>query len=261
VKSTKLIGLKRIVFFGLLLFAWEAATGGFGGTWQLVDPILLARPTDIVADMVAYAQSGLLLSDASQTLLEAFLGLLFGIIGGILVGLLLGYWRAAALIVEPLMVSLNSLPRITVAPLLVIAFGLGLTSKVILSLFTVFFVIFFNTYAGVRSVNPDLVRAVRIMGGDSRDIALMVVIPSVLSWVFAALRTSVSFALTGAVVGEFVGSTGGLGYRMLLATGVLDTPRVYSIMLILMAVGTTLVVTSNRIEGHLLRWNANFSRL
>src|SRR3970282_1991808 len=101
----------------------------------------------------------------------------------------------------------------------------------LLSLFTVFFVLFFNTFTGVRSVDPELVKVVRVMGGGARQVARMVVIPSVCSWIFAALRTSVSFALTGAVVGEFVGSTSGLGYRMLLGAGVRATGGGWAVIL------------------------------
>ncbi len=257
-KQQRHITLKRLLFIAFLILVWEATTGGFGPRWEIFEPIILARPSRIAVDLVAYFQSGLLLSDARVTLLEAFLGLFFGMICGVTIGILFGYWRTAAAILEPIMIAMNSLPRITVAPILIIWFGLGMTSKVLLSFFTVFFVIFFNTYAGVKSVNPDLVKAVKIMGGGPRQIARMVVVPSVCSWVFAALRTSVSFALTGAVVGEFVGSSSGLGYRMLLATGLLDTPRVFAIMLILMAVGTSLVTLSSRLERYLLRWNPGF---
>lgn len=257
-KRQRYLGLKRLLVLSTFLLAWEAATGGFGSRWQIFETTLLARPTLIALDLVAYAKSGLMLSDASQTLSEAFLGLFFGMVGGVTFGILFGYWRTAAAIFEPAMVALNSLPRITVAPILILWFGLGMTSKVLLSLFTVFFVIFFNTYAGVKSVNPDLVKAVKVMGGGPRHVARMVVIPSVCSWVFAALRTSVSFALTGAVVGEFVGSSSGLGYRMLLATGLLDTERVFAIMLILMAVGVSLVALTSKLERYLLRWNPEF---
>lgn len=257
-KKQRHIALMRLTFIVCLLFIWEATTGGFGSRWQIFEPMLLAPPSEILRALVDYAQSGLLLTDAEQTLLEAFLGLLFGMIGGMATGILFGYWRTGAAVIEPVMVAMNSLPRITVAPILIIWFGLGMTSKVLLSLFTVFFVIFFNTYAGVKSVNPDLIKAVKVMGGERRHTAWMVVVPSVCSWVFAALRTSVSFALTGAVVGEFVGSSSGLGYRMLLATGLLDTPRVFAIMLILMAVGTFLVTISSRLERYLLQWNPGF---
>lgn len=258
-KKQRSIALQRLLLLSGLVLLWEAATGGFVASWQVFETTLVARPSMIVADLVDYAESGLLLRDARQTLLEAALGLFFGVTGGIALGLLFGYWKTAAAVFEPIMVALNSLPRITVAPLLILWFGLGMTSKVLLSFFTVFFVVFFNTLIGVRSVDPELVKAVKVMGGGPRHVAQMVVVPSVCSWVFAALRTSVSFALTGAVVGEFVGSSSGLGYRMLLAAGLLHTERVFAIMLILMLVGVLLVGLSSRLERYLLRWNPGFT--
>lgn len=244
----------RIALIAGLALAWEAGTGGFGLGWNVFETAIVARPSLIARDLVAYADSGLLLRDLQATLSAAFLGLFFGTAGGIVVGLVFGRFTSLAAVFEPIMVALNSLPRITVAPILILWFGLGMTSKVVLSLFTVFFVIFFNTFLGVRNVDPELVKAVRVMGGGPRHVARMVVIPSVASWIFAALRTSVSFALTGAVVGEFVGSTRGLGYRMLLAAGTLHTERVFAIMIILMIVGSSLVEISRRVERYLLRW-------
>lgn len=252
-RGVRVAVLRILLLAGLILF-WEAATGGFGLGWRLFETSIVAQPSRIALDLVAYARSGLLARDVRITLSEAFLGLLLGTAGGVVLGILFGYWIIVAAVFEPLMVALNSLPRITVAPILILWFGLGATSKVMLSLFTVFFVMFFNTFLGVRNVDPELVKAVRVMGGGSRDVARMVVVPSVASWIFAALRTSVSFALSGAVVGEFVGSTNGLGYRMLLAAGLLNTPRVFAIMLLLMVVGVSLVEISRRLEQYLLRW-------
>ncbi len=256
-----MIIVQRVALLAGLLLLWEAATGGLGLGWQAFPPSILARPSAIAADLADYAASGLLTRDLRATLSEAFLGLAGGVLGGIAVGLLFGYWRTVAAVFEPIMVALNSLPRITLAPLLILWFGLGMTSKVLLSLFTVFFVIFFNTFIGVRSVDPELVKVVRVMGGGARQVARMVVIPSVCSWIFAALRTSVSFALTGAVVGEFVGSTSGLGYRMLFAAGLMHTERVFAIMLLLMAVGVTLVELSRRAELYLLRWRPPLAQI
>jgi len=252
-RRIKVIALRLLVLVALVL-AWEATTGGLGLGWKVFETSILARPSAIALDFGTYARSGLLVRDLRATLSEAFLGLFFGVAGGIAVGILFGYWSMVADIFEPIMVALNSLPRITVAPMLILWFGLGMTSKVVLSLFTVFFVIFFNTFLGVRNVDPELVRTVRAMDGGPRDVARMVVVPSVASWIFAALRTSVSFALSGAVVGEFVGSTSGLGYRMLLAAGLLRTERVFAIMLLLMVVGVSLVEISRRVERHMLRW-------
>ena len=250
---TSLIVRRTVLIVGIFVL-WEAITGGFGLGIVLVSPAILARPSSSFAELVPYAQSGLLWKDLSTTLSEAMLGLVFGMIGGAALGLGLAYSRGASETLEPVLVSLNSLPRIAIAPILLPLFGLGMASKVALSFFTVFFVVFFNTYLGIRSVDPELVKAVQVMGGDRADLARHVVLPSVFSWIFAALRTSVSFALTGAVVGEFVGASAGLGYRLNIAAGLLDTKRVYLILLILMVFAVTLVEIAKRVEGRLLRW-------
>ena len=251
--SRRRLALRRVAFVAALLLLWEAATGGFGLP-PVLEPIIVARPSRAFAEIGAYAASGLLAKDLAATLQATSIGLALGIVGGIAFGLLLGYARGAADTVEPVLIAFNSLPRIALAPVLVIAFGLGITSKIFLAFFTVFFVIFFNTYLGIRSVDPELVKAVRVMGGTRSDLARYVILPSVFSWIFAALRTSVSFALSGAVVGEFVGSTAGLGYRMAISTGLLDTNRTYAILLLLMAIAVTLVELAKRVEDRLLRW-------
>src|SRR5258706_6211769 len=176
--------VERVILLAGIVLAWEAVTGGFGLP-SLVESAVVARPSLIAVDVLEYARSGLLARDLQATLSEAFLGLILGVVGGVAVGLLLGDFRHVADVVEPIMVSLNSLPRITVAPMLVLWFGLGMTSKVLLSLFTVFFVIFFNTFLGVRSVDPELVKLGRRMGVDGRHVDRMVVIHSVFSWIFA----------------------------------------------------------------------------
>ncbi len=253
------IALQRTVFVAALLALWELLAGGFGAGVVVLNPIIIARPSSAFAEVGSYAATGLLEKDLVATLTAAFAGLALGMLGGVLLGLALGYLQPVADTIEPVLVGLNSLPRIALAPVLVLAFGLGIASKIFVALFTVFFVIFFNTYLGIRSVDPELVKAVRVMGGGRWHLARMVILPSVFSWIFAALRTSVSFALSGAVVGEFVGSTAGLGYRMQIAVGLLDTNRVYAILLLLMVIAVTLVEIAKRVEGRLLRWRPQAS--
>ena len=253
-RSRSSIWLLRAVVIGGLLLAWEGVTGGLGLGVRLFNPAILPSPSAILRSLVAYAGSDLFVRDVRQTLYSAFSGLLMGIVLGVLAGVLFGYVPILSAVFEPVMVAFNSLPRIAVAPVLVLWFGLGTLSKISLAFFTVFFVIFFNTYNGVRTVDPDLVKAVRVMGGGPLHVARMVILPVVASWVFAALRSSVGFALSGAVVGEFVGSTAGLGYRMSLASGTLQTSQVFAILFILMLVSVTLIELARRVEQRLLRW-------
>lgn len=241
----------------LAVAVWEGGTGGLG--WRPLPAALLPSPGETWQSLVQYARSGLLGLDVTRTLTQAFLGLGLGMLVGTVVGVVFAYARRLGDALEPLLAALNSLPRVAVAPLLIIWFGLGITSKVLLAFFTVVFVVFMNTYTGVRSVDPDLVRAVQVLGGDGRHVARWVVLPWVASWVFAALRTSISLALAATVTGEFVGSTHGLGYRMVLATGVLDTPRVFAILLVLMTVGYAVVESARRLEAYLLRWRSELT--
>jgi NitT/TauT family transport system permease protein len=256
-QSKTKLALARFALLAAVLALWELVTGGFGIGWLVFEPLILPSPSTIWGSIVSYASSGLLLLDVRATLWAAFLGLVLGVLGGAAAGVLLGYWRLGAQLLEPAMVAINSLPRITVAPLLILWFGLGLTSQVVLSLFTVFFVIFWNTYLGIKTVDTELVRVVKVMGGSRIDVGRMVVLPTVVSWIFAALRTSVSFALSGAVVAEFVGSTRGLGYRMTLAAGLLNTPQVFAIMAILGLVSVVLVRGAERVERRALKWRPN----
>jgi NitT/TauT family transport system permease protein len=196
----------------------------------------------------------LLASDLGITLGAAALGLVLGTLCGVAAGMLLGSWQSAGEVLEPIRVGLNSLPRVALAPVLVIWFGLGITSKIVVGLLAVFFIVFFNTYIGVRSIDPQLINAVHVMGATRSQTARMVVVPAVSQWVFAALRTSVSFGLTAVVVGEFVGATAGLGYRMAIASGVVNTPRVFAILILLAAVGTLVVESAKYVEQRLLRW-------
>ncbi len=245
---------RRLVAVGVIVGVWEAAAGGFGGRFVALNPFIVARPSTAVADLVAYAQSGLLATDMRMTFTAAFTGLLLGLLGGGVAGVVFGSWRALADTLEPVIVALNSLPRIAVAPLLIMWLGLGLNSKIFVSFFVVFFVVFFNAFLGTRSVDPDLVKALQAMGATRLQLGRLIVVPSVATWIFAALRTSVSFALTATITAEFVGSTSGLGYRLELAAGLINTKRVFAILIVLMITGVVLVEIAKAVEGRLLRW-------
>lgn len=244
----------RLVLLFVFLLIWEAAAGGFGQRFQFADVLFVSRPSLIGADLMTYGHSGELLRDLMATLQEAFGGLVLGIVTGVVFGLLLGQFKPLYDLLDPYLIAFNSLPRPALAPLLILWFGLGMTSKIFLAWSLVFFIVFYNTIYGIKSIDPDLLRSIRVMGANRRQLLRIVVLPSVLSWIFAAFRTSVSFALIGAVVGEFVGSTAGLGYRSVIAAGLFDTNRVFSILFLLMGLGSVLVYISEKVEAYLLRW-------
>lgn len=188
------------------------------------------------------------------TLIETLLA--FGI--GTLLGLGFGLWLAlspiAAAIADPYIKALNSMPRVILAPIFAVWFGLGIASKVALGVTLVFFIVFFNVYQGVKEVSPVVLANARLMGMNERQLFRHVYWPSALSWMFSSLHTSVGFALVGAVVGEYLGSSAGLGYLIHQAEGVFDIAGVFAGMFVLAVFVLMIDWVVTRIEDRLLVW-------
>ena len=188
------------------------------------------------------------------TLQESLLGLAIGATLGVTTGFALARSPFAARVIEPYITMLNAVPRVVLAPLFLLWFGLGIWSKVALAVTLVFFVMFFNTYQGVRDADRVIIANVRMLGATERQLVRHVLIPSALSWIFSSLQTSLGFALVGAVVGEYLGSTRGLGYVIAQAEGTFDTTGVFAGMVILSSVVVVVSAGVSRIERWLLRW-------
>lgn len=185
---------------------------------------------------------------------EALLAFAIGVLLGVVVGFLFARVPFLAKLFEPYIHMLNALPRVVLAPVLLLWFGLGIWSKVALGVTIVFFIVFFNTYRGVREVDPVLIHNARMLGASERQLLRHVFIPSALTWIFSSLHTSVGFAIVGAVVGEYLGSSQGIGYVISQAEGVFDTTAVFAGMIVLMLVVLVVDYIVNRIERRLLRW-------
>src|SRR4030095_3757182 len=207
------IYLWRLGLLLAFLALWEVATSR---GW--VDPFFVSRPTVLAALIAEWITSGFIFRHLWVTMQETIIGFLLGTLLGVTVGFLFARWENLALI---------AMPRVVLAPLFILWFGLGLTSKVVMVISLVFFVVFFSTYTGIREVDRDLVSNARILGATPGHMIRHVLLPSALTWIFSSLRTSVGFALIGAVVGEYLGSHEGMGYvisyaeAMFNATGVL----------------------------------------
>jgi NitT/TauT family transport system permease protein len=188
------------------------------------------------------------------TIEEACLGLVLGAALGISLGFLLARRPVAARVADPYITMLNAIPRVVLAPLFLLWFGLGLWSKVALAVTLVFFVMFFSTYQGVRDADPIVIDNVRMLGASERQLARHVLLPSALTWIFASLQTSLGFAMVGAVVGEYLGAARGLGYLISQAEGTFDTTGVFAGMAVLAAVVVVVSAGVTRLERWLLRW-------
>ena len=237
--------LVLVAFFA----AWEITTDT-----GLLDPFFFARPLPVLARTWTDFASGDIWRHLGITSLETLLA--FAIGTGL--GLAFGFWFArsplVSAVLEPYVKVLNALPRVVLAPLFALWLGLGIWSKVALGVTLVFFVVFFNVYQGVREVSPVVLANARMLGMNSRQLLRHVYLPSALSWVFSSLHTAVGFALVGAVVGEYLGASAGLGYRIAQAESVFDTTGVFSGMLILSVFVILVDAVVTVVERRLLRW-------
>ncbi|MFZ2652195.1 MAG: ABC transporter permease [Burkholderiaceae bacterium] len=188
------------------------------------------------------------------TLLETALAFALGTALGLGIGLWLALSPLAAAIADPYIKALNSMPRVILAPIFSVWFGLGIASKVALGVTLVFFIVFFNVYQGVKEVSPVVLANARMLGASPRQLLRHVYLPSATAWVFSSLHTSVGLAFVGAVVGEYLGSSRGVGYLILQAEGAFDINTVMAGILVLTAFALLLDASVSRVERHLMKW-------
>ncbi len=259
----------RLLILVVLVGAWEGLTRVKGiskapGLYW-IDPFFISRPSAIV-ERFAYLASGdvrlTIWQMALSTVQSTLWGFLVGVSTGFIVGLGLGRNRYLARIFEPYIIAFNSLPRIALVPLITMIFGFGLAAKVVLAWTIVFFIVFFNTFQGARAVDAELIHAARFLGASERQIMKTVIVPSVLAWTFASLTPSISFALIGVVVGEFLGgeSGGGLGFLIIQSLGTLNAADMMVALLALGVIGIVLALGIRQLEIRLLRWRPEYRK-
>ncbi len=252
-RRTQLIWLGRIlvpvVFFG----GWQLATSA---GW--LDPFFFGQPTGVWDSLVTLFTEGTAFGsiwlNLWVTIQEAIYGFLLGTVGGVVLGLLLGQSRYLSEVFGPYIKVLNSIPRIILGSVFIVAFGLGMFPKALLAAVLVFFIVFFNAYQGVREVDPNLVANIRVLGASPMQVARHVTIPSALTWIIASLHTAFGFAIIGALVAEVLGAQHGIGLIISQAQGTFDMDTVVAAMLITSVV--TLVAESliTLLERRLLSW-------
>jgi NitT/TauT family transport system permease protein len=225
----------QIAIFVVIFGTWE-----FGARSGVIDPFFFSQPSAFLARAWQWLAS----SDAQPggrsiyqhlavTLYEMAASFLLGAGFGVTLGLLLGRSDFWARVFNPYIQILNALPRLVLAPIFVLLFGIDERSKIALGFTMVFFIVFFNAYQGVRQVDRSIIDNVRMLGANERELAWHVLIPSALTWIISSLHTSVGFALVGAVVGEYLAATQGIGWVISQAQGNFDSAGVYAGMLVL----------------------------
>jgi NitT/TauT family transport system permease protein len=245
------------------VLAWQIAVGVvLLAVWQtlvslkILDAFFVSRPSDILQRVARWIIAGTLWRHLVVTLEESLLGLLAGAALGISLGFALARATFLARVFDPYIKMLNAVPRVVLAPLFLLWFGLGIWSKVALAVTLVFFVMFFNTFQGVRDADRVLIDNVRMLGASERQLVRHVLVPSALTWIFSSLQTSLGFAMVGAVVGEYLGATRGLGYVISQAEGTFDTTGVFAGMTVLAIVVVIVSAGVTRLERWLLRWKS-----
>ena len=234
-----------VVLFG----SWE----GFGRA-GMIDPFYFSMPSSIVARIWEWFTAGDIYTHLAITLAETILSFGIGTLMGISLGLWLGLSKLAAEVLDPFIKIVNAIPRILLAPIFVMWFGLGLTSKVALGATMVLFITFFNTYQGVREVNPVILANARLLKASRLSLLRHVYVPSATSWILSSLRASVGMAVMGAIVAEYLGSSAGLGHLIAQAEGVFDATGVFSGIVVLSAFVIALDRSVDALEGKLLVW-------
>ena len=249
----------KLLFFQLLVAVVSIGLWHFLTAVPFFDePILptffFATPENVAWRIVRWFSGGSIWLHLWFTLIESVLAFVVGSVAGVLVGFWFGLNPTIAAVFDPYVKMINALPRIVLAPIFALWFGLGIRSKVALGVTLVFFVVFFNVYQGVKEVSPTVLANARMLGMSKWQLMRHVYWPSALSWMFSSLHTSVGFAVVGAVVGEYLGSAAGLGYLILQAEGALDVTGVFAGIVVLAAFVILIDWGVTLVERRLLAW-------
>jgi len=239
-----------LLIVGVLAF-WQFASG------RLIDAFFVGSPAGVLSVLARDLVDPRFYEDLRVTGIEMGLGYLFGAVGGVALGVLFGRWRLAADIVDPFFAALNSLPRIALAPLLIVWFGIDMASKVVLAATLVFFLTFYCTLEGIRTVDRALIDVARLVGANERQIFRYVMLPGAAAWVISGLKMSLPYALIGVIVGEFLISSVGLGYRLNAYSTSYNTNGTFAMLLVMMALMMVLNAVMALLERYALRWRAD----
>lgn len=248
------LGLLQTLLAIVCVVVWHLATTVLVGGKPLFPPFFFSTPGDVATRIIKWFADGTIWRHLWITLSESMLAFVAGSVGGVLVGFWFARQPLVAAIFDPYVKMANALPRIVLAPIFTLWFGLGIWSKVALGVTLVFFIVFFNVYQGVKEVSPTVLANARMLGMNERQLMRHVYWPSAMSWMFSSLHTSVGFAVVGAVVGEYLGSAAGLGYLILQAEGTFDIAGVFAGMFVLAAFVLVIDAIVTMVERRLLVW-------
>lgn len=246
--------IARIAVCTGALAIWQGAVSA-----GLIDPLWVSSPWLVATELWHLSVSGELLTDVWMTVSEALIAFVVSSALGIVSGLLLArspFWDD---VMAPIIVALNSLPRIALAPLIILWFGVGVVAKVVTAFTLVYFILLVNTLGGAKNVDNDIMTIAQLMGASKRDLLWKVTLPSALPWIFAGLSIALTYSLLGVIVAEILASNQGLGYLIASSAGNFDTAGVFAALVVLVIIAWLFSTAMRKIEGRLLRWKPSLS--
>ncbi len=244
-----LIWALRLLLVGSVVVLWEV-----GAKQGWINPFYFSQPSAIFDALVEYVGSGAVWPNLVATLQATALGFIVGTAVGLPLGLLLGRYELLNGVLSPILAGLNAVPRVALAPLFVLWFGIGMSSKVVLAASLVFFIVMASAEAGVRATEPELLRMSRSLGAKEHQIFRTVVLPASVPSIFAGLRLGLTYSLLGVVFGEMVSAEKGLGQQVSLFGGTYQAANLFTVLILLGALGLLLNSLAMSLERFLLRW-------
>jgi NitT/TauT family transport system permease protein len=249
-QGRKTVALRILVVVGFLAL-WEFAAG------RLVDDFFTSSPLAIIEALWRSITERRLLWHAQITIVEAVTGYLLGCLVGVVCALFVAKFERLYEVVEPLVLAVYGIPRIALAPLFITWLGIGITSKILIAAFMVFFIVFMNTIAGFHSANPKLIQISRMMGAGRNQILWKILLPTALPYIMTALRIVVPTAMIGAIVGEFISAQRGLGFFISRATFSFDIAGAFAAIFVLMVIVVAMNGLVNFADRRLMRWRTD----
>jgi NitT/TauT family transport system permease protein len=249
------VTLLRAGIIGGFLLLWEIAAG------RWIEVFLISSPSRIFSSFISHFQTGDLLQHSWVTFQEIAIGFPLGAFVGIAVGYWFGRSRVLAEIFEPIIIAINGIPRTALAPLFIVWLGIGIWSKVGVVFLLVFFLNFFNTYAGMRQMDTEYVDLARLMGVRGWKLTFRVILPAISPYIFTGIRTSIPFSVIGAIVGEFIAATEGVGFFIRLSAGIFRTADVFVGIIVLMFMVIVMDKVADLIEKRALRWQSQTEQI
>lgn len=247
-RRTLWVNLLRAGIVGGFFLLWEIASG------RWVEPFIISSPSRIFASLLDHLRSGSLIEHSLVTFKEIGIGFPLGALSGVAVGYWFGRSRTLAEVFEPIIIALYGVPRTALAPLFIVWLGIGIWSKVGVVFLLTFFLNFFNTYAGMKQMDQEYVDLARLMGARGWKLTFRVILPAVSPYILTGVKTSIPFSVIGAIVGEFIAATEGIGFFIRLSAGVFRTADVFVGIIVLMLLVIVMNKIADLIERRVLAW-------